>query len=378
MDSSGTGRRLKILVSGYYGFRNAGDEAILYALIQELRARQPAVDIVVLSAAPEETSRIFAVRAIPRMDWGVIRREIRGADLFISGGGGLLQDSTSLASLQYYLGLMALARIYRCPVFLYAQGVGPINSKLGQMLTALVLNRVQSITLRDNASFALLRKWGVRRPPMKVTADPVLGLEIQNEWLNQGRNILKTAGLTAEPLVGISVRFCADFDRYMSVVAQIADELIQAGYQVAFIPFQHPQDLDAARRVIQQMQYAPVLLEQPLDFAELLGVCAQLQLAIGMRLHFLVFAALAGVPFVGLSYDPKVGQLLQRLGIPDDVRVEELAVQNIRRAAEAVLAHQGSIGEILETSLAELRSLAKTTPSLALRVAKPGHKPGSM
>ena len=85
----------KILISGYYGFNNIGDESILRTLIDNLREKLPGVDITVLSQDPAQTSAKFAVKSARRMSLRDIFRCVRRCDLLLSGGGSLLQDATS-------------------------------------------------------------------------------------------------------------------------------------------------------------------------------------------------------------------------------------------------------------------------------------------
>jgi len=96
---------VKIVISGYYGFGNAGDEAILEAMVRDLRALAPGARLVVLSADPAATAARCGVEAVPRMHLPSVLGALRGADLFISGGGSLLQDATSWRSVPYYAGI---------------------------------------------------------------------------------------------------------------------------------------------------------------------------------------------------------------------------------------------------------------------------------
>ncbi|HWG84690.1 MAG TPA: polysaccharide pyruvyl transferase family protein, partial [Deinococcales bacterium] len=91
---------MKVAVSGYYGFNNTGDEAILLAITTELK--RLGHDPVVLSASPEETGRRYGVTAVHRMRPLAVWSAVSGCRAFLSGGGGLLQDKTSARTLQYY------------------------------------------------------------------------------------------------------------------------------------------------------------------------------------------------------------------------------------------------------------------------------------
>lgn len=369
--SAATAERLKsrprVLISGYYGFDNAGDEAILYALVQGLRRRRPNLDLTVLSANPERTAAVYGVRAVPRRRLPVLLREMRRADLFVMGGGGLLQDTTSLASLQYYLGLVAMARACGKRTFFYAQGIGPVRTGIGRRMTRLLVNRVEAVTVRDEESRRELAELGVRRPRIRVTADPVLGLEPRPEWLERGRALLAELGLGGEPVAGISMRPWPSAAGYMRTVAEAADRLAGEGRRVLFLPFHHPGDLEICRETAALMQAPAVVLERPCDFSELIGVCAHLDLAVGMRLHFLVFAALAGVPLVGLPYDPKVSRFLARLGLePGEPGV--ITPDDLAERLAGVLDNPDAVRTALRERVAVLRRAADQTNDLCLGV----------
>ena len=153
---------LRIAVSGYYGFKNAGDDAILMALVTTIRALAPGAEITVLSHSPAETRQLYGVRAINRWNpFGIIWTLLR-SDLLLSGGGGLLQDVTGVRSICYYLVVVALALAVGKPVVYYAQGVGPVRTRFGRWLTRIVSNRVDLITVRDQASRDDLLAMGIR------------------------------------------------------------------------------------------------------------------------------------------------------------------------------------------------------------------------
>ena len=139
-----------LVVSGYYGSKNAGDEAMLAAMLEVLSDLDPKLHITVISADPEDTRARHGVDAVSWLDITRILQLLGRADLLISGGGSLLQNVTSRRSLYYYLGIIFLALAVKTPVMLYAQGIGPIRGRLACALTRLIVNRVQLITVRDH------------------------------------------------------------------------------------------------------------------------------------------------------------------------------------------------------------------------------------
>ena len=147
----------RILLSGYYGFGNTGDEAILASTVKALRKARPELELMVLSEHPEETGSTYGVRAFHRMNPAQVLKAVNLADLVVFGGGSLLQDLTSLRSLIYYLSIIRVSHLVGKPVVVYANGIGPISSKIGRVLTRHTLSRVKAITVRDVESKAELR-----------------------------------------------------------------------------------------------------------------------------------------------------------------------------------------------------------------------------
>ena len=245
----------KIVVSGYYGSRNAGDEAMLAAMIEVLSELDPKLHITVISADPEDTERRHGVKAIPWLGFGAIWSAIREADLVISGGGSLLQNVTSGRSLYYYLSVIFLARLLRKPVMLYAQGIGPVCGRFPRWLMTTVSQKVSQITVRDYGSLKELESLAVTRPPVEVTADPVLAIHPVDHGL--GRAILtkhKAAG--AKPVVGISVREWCGWQSYKKVIAAATVQIMREfDARVVFLPMQYPEDVKTNRRVLRAHSY---------------------------------------------------------------------------------------------------------------------------
>lgn len=171
-----------IVISGYYGFKNSGDEAVLQsvltALAEEGKAAGVIIEPVVLSIDPEWTSKAYGVRAVHRMKLGEVRRAIRESDGLISGGGSLLQDATSPKTIPYYLGVIKIAQLLRKPVFIYAQGIGPVNRKLFHPMIRSVFRKCAYISVRDAQSAELLQSMGIRGEDIHVVPDPVMGLPL--------------------------------------------------------------------------------------------------------------------------------------------------------------------------------------------------------
>ncbi|MBI2251455.1 MAG: polysaccharide pyruvyl transferase family protein, partial [Armatimonadetes bacterium] len=165
-----------VVISGYYGYENIGDEAILKAILESISEEISNLKFIVLSNNPLITSQTFNVKAVHRYNFPQIIKAILKSSVFISGGGGLIQDITSFKSLQYYLGLILLAKILRKPVIIYAQGIGPLLHRKSKIFTKFICNLVDLITVRDYASKEELKKLGIKKEIL-VAADPALTLE---------------------------------------------------------------------------------------------------------------------------------------------------------------------------------------------------------
>ncbi|MBP2655047.1 MAG: colanic acid biosynthesis protein [Firmicutes bacterium] len=305
----------EIVISGYYGFANAGDEAMLTAMIEALTTVDPEVRITVLSGNPADTKRRHGVEAVYRLNYPEIMRVMAKSDLLISGGGSLLQDVTSDRSLYYYLSIMILAKKLGTPVMLYAQGIGPVRGSLAKGAMRYIGNMVDLITVRDDASCDELKSLGVKKPPIYVTADPVLALHPVD--CEVGRSILQRYNLDrgTKPLIGLSAREWKDWAYYKQVLAIALDEIVEEfDARVVFLPMQWPDDLEVARRIKGHMRRPAVLLEDEFTTSEFLSLVGSLDMLIGIRLHALIFAAVMQVPMIGVSYDPKIDRFLESIG----------------------------------------------------------------
>lgn len=366
----------RILISGYYGFDNAGDEAVLLSILQSLRERRPDWTPVVLSANPKETSRLYGVEAFQRWSRSTVISQIRRSTALVSGGGSLLQDSTGPATLLYYLGIIWAAQLLGKPVFIYAQGLGPLRRDFSRRITGLTLQRVKRIVLRDPESLELLQSLGVTRRAA-VTADPVLGLDPQG--LIQTEPALKAlAGLglsdRKRPLALINLRplpqsETAAQERVLRAVGETAARLQNQGWRVLLTPLHWPYDVQVSRPIS-----GIKLLESRLNLPELLGLFSQADLVVGQRLHSLIFAHLFGLPMVGLSYDPKVAAFTKMVNA-QGLSPQDLTAVKLLTAVETSWGGRVSWKKGWEKKLPELRKSAQSTVSILIEFLE-GTSPG--
>lgn len=305
----------RIGISGSYGGMNLGDEAILDGILSQLRQTVRA-EITVFSQNPEDTlarhkvEHAVPVRMLTRKE---VSREIEGLDLFVLGGGGILYDRDA----EKYLREVCLAHELGVPVFVYAVSAGPLTQPSARSAVRDALSKAAVITVRDRLGYRLLEDVGIDRE-IHLTADPAL-LTHPKELPLQA---LRTEGVEFErPLVGFSVRepgpAAPDIDpqHYYALLANTADFVVdRLDADVVFVPMERT-DVQHSHGVVAQMHRSEraEVLRRKYSAQETLDLLGRFEFAVGMRLHFLIFAALRGTPFVALPYASKVVGLLEDL-----------------------------------------------------------------
>lgn len=304
---------MRIAISGYYGYGNAGDEAVLSATVDELRRRLPDVEIVVLSGDPQATRELHGVEARARWPLTPLSGAISSSDLLLSGGGSLLQDETSLASLAYYVFVLDRARRAGVPYVIHAQGLGPLNGWLARRMAGRYLTLAAAVTLRDETSVELARDLGVSEEKLTLTADPAFLLRPISDAETDA--ILREAGVEeGHPLVGLVIREWRGAHEALGPLAKIARMgVAEWGARTVIIPFQVPDDREVSHE-LEALAPGATVIDRELHPRALMGLIARLDLLVAMRLHALIFAAATAVPAVGLSYDPKVEALCEATG----------------------------------------------------------------
>lgn len=292
------GARQGVVLCGAYGMGNAGDDAILAAVTDALRRLDRDMPITVICRRPKGVARTFGVAAVGRMNVLGWLRAMGSAKLFILGGGGLLQDVTSRRSLWYYLLLLRTAKAMGCATQLYGVGAGPIHHDREQMWTANILNRCADvITLRDSASLAQLKSWGVRGSKRLLAADPVLGAPPQ-------------VPAERERKAGFILRSWPDVWGHVPDFAQAVRYVWERYHLPPVFLCLAPED----RRVIGDV--CALLEDVPFSVSTDARRTGRMSLVISMRLHGLIFALSGGAPAAGISYDPKVDAFCTEAGLP--------------------------------------------------------------
>lgn len=355
----------RILISGYHGFGNCGDEAILISMVENLKSSYPDLEMVALSKDPEETSKIYGIKSINRINIFSILFQFFRTNLLISGGGSLLQDVTSTRSLIYYLGIISLAKLMFRPVMIYANGIGPINGSFNRFLTKLILNRVNIITLRDEDSLLLLRNMGVDKPEIIVTADPVFTLTAVDDHMVE--EILSREEIGRDkPLLGVSIRKWGSQKTEMLIAEAIDGIVKNYNYNVVFIPMHIPTDLDTINRVQKMMKFKSYALSGNYSVREYMGLIGKFDMLISMRLHTLIFAAVQNIPMIGIVYDPKIQSILDLVDQPSVGDVAKFDKYKLYSLVDDIIVNKDEVRKRLEKRIKDLKEKAKLNDNIVI------------
>ena len=320
----------EVVVSGYYGARNVGDELILSAIASRLRRN--GFEVVVAAQKPSAVQDEHGLKAFARADLAAAEPAVRRAVAVVVGGGGLIHDYTwdragglsglfqkPVLSLQGWAPLPLLAQMLGRPAHLFAVGVGPLADRDAQAFMRWLAERLDGLSVRDAESRELLLSIPGFSRPVGVVPDPVYALE-----LGDAVAPAQLEHVAGRRVLAVNVRpWAHEGEEDMSarlarVVGRVAGrhELALAG-----VPFQ---DLGGADVTALETLFAAVpddiprtVLPWTADAAAIAGTLRASTAMLAMRLHANLLAHRLGVPAVGIAYDPKVSSHFEEVGRAD-------------------------------------------------------------
>ncbi|MBO5274162.1 MAG: polysaccharide pyruvyl transferase CsaB [Clostridia bacterium] len=355
-----------VILGGYYGFGNMGDDSLLQLVIERLRERCPDAGITVLSKKPRETAKVFGVRSVNRFNLLALFMEMKRAKALIYGGGSILQTNSSSRSLFYYTFVMKMAKRLGLSVMLWGNGIGPITGEGNIKRAKDALAVTNEITLREKASLAELAAFGVDVSRARVTADPAFALKPADE--NWVIHIMERMGIdpSGEYFTVAPRRWsraCPDFEeKCASICAYVKEK-----YRLSpiYIAMQPSRDLAICERLAQKVD--GVILSG-LSARELLGIVGRTRLALAMRLHGLIYAISSGVPAVGLSYDPKIDAMLDMAGLPYRADVRDLDAGAVCAMVDEIMAKREKLSAALLAVAEDLRKATYVDAEIAAKL----------
>lgn len=332
-------RQNDVLISGYYGYKNIGDDSLLKAIVQNLKEQKPDVTVTVLSKKPSETSEQYGIKSIYRYNIFKIISLMKRTRLLISGGGSLLQDVTSTQSYKYYSFIIKMALRYGSKVMIYANGIGPLGLDKNREDCKRLLDKVDKITLRDEQSLLELKNMGIENE-ITVSADPAFSLEPSGEKKSEN-----------EPYFVVSVRkwktLPEDFSEKLGEICNIVREK----YNIipVFVPMQAWMDNEICEEISQKC--CGCVTEPFKNVESLIGYIKNSCFVLGMRLHTLIYAFSVNVPVIALSYDPKVDAIVTKWDCCEAFDVENIDVESVVKQIDYVMENRDALTErIYETT----------------------------
>ena len=332
----------RILLAGYFGMGNLGDEAILEGELTYIKKEISDWEISVLSGNPEKTKETFLCPSYNRASLREIFKAVSLCDLFVLGGGGIFQDITSFRSLLYYLFLLELAKMKRKKVAVFTVGIGPLRRRISDFLVRRALLRADLVSLRDTHSF----NWAIERAINKafLCADASFLLPPPAKREKQ-----KEIGVSIRPWRGLE----------SEEIKKFLMEIHKNGYTISFIVF-NPEDRELSCQLISEIKGNLLEPQSPKEALELL---AGMEGTIAMRLHCAILSTIAGTPFLAISYDPKVKSYARELGQPF-LSLEDISKNNL-------LNHFGKWeSEKLEEGYISMRKRAEEAVKLLVSLCK--------
>ncbi len=359
-------KRWDAVISGYYGFNNAGDESLLHAMIENLRAKKDDVRLMVLSKEPKKTEMAHGVYAVNRYNFFKIRKTLKESKLLIFGGGSLIQDVTSSKSLWYYLSVIKEAIKIKIPVMFYANGIGPVTKEKNRTKVIDVLKKVDIITLRDENSYEEVKEMGIDLEKVTLTADPALTIEKASK--EEILEIFKNEGIpTDKKILGISIRswkecnanFWTEFSKGVEEICKKYDLI------PVFIPLKIDEDTIISKQASDKMGIESYILSCEYNSGQLVGIINECEFAISMRLHSMIYASACGVCSIGISYDPKVSGFAQYIGIKSTLDLEDVSKDALLSLADAIMENKDELEKALGEKVYELKGKALKNADMA-------------
>lgn len=339
-------RNKSYLISGYYGYRNSGDDALLTSVVKDIFEINPKNKVTILSK--KNTTYDFEnVEFVDRFSLKAVRKAIKKSDILIMGGGSLLQDKTSNRSLYYYLGIMSIANKFKKKCYLYANGIGPIDKKINRHFSKKILDKVYAITFRDKDSYDFVRKIGVSKPNMLVTADSVFSLEADFKATKKIDN-----------KVAFVIRDWENSDKFSIELAKFADYLNEThALETVFIPLKLGDDENISKKIISLMKNdaSMLILDNEKALIEFFSTC---YFTVCMRFHGVIYSSIASSIPIGLSYDKKVSSICESLEI-DYMLTDEINFEKLKKTSLDIIENYDIKKLAMSKNVEKLKEKAK-------------------
>ncbi len=313
-----------VLVIGWYGEGNIGDEAILQSIKNNLTEKFD-VNVKALSTRTEYTTRMQGVEAIPHMPLSMksfvlnffnIKKSrpainaIRNSDIILLGGGGFLSDWSYFNPFNW-LKYIVIAKYFNKKTMLYAIGAGPFRTKFGKFCVRYVVNKfIDKITVRDEESRDWLKKAGVTKE-IVVSGDPVISLNYSSSELNIEKD-KQLITFVLNPYLKEK-----NPEKYNNLKESLIDYFklfTPKEHELVFLPFENSKDYEFNKELIIESGIEAKLINLELDPNTAMNILAKSDLVVSLRLHGNIMSASCGTPFLPIVYHHKTAEFIKKLG----------------------------------------------------------------
>ncbi|CAN5525625.1 polysaccharide pyruvyl transferase CsaB [soil metagenome] len=339
-----------ILLAGYLGSGNLGDDAIMASFVDAIA--HDGIECTALSGNPEETYRLHRIPGVPRRDMGAVEKAIASHDALVFPGGSVFQDSTSVKSVAYYARLVEMAKKAKKRVYLVGQGVGPVKSFFGKKWTASAFKAADEVSVRDAQALEVLRSLGIKSP-VRVTADTAFLMPKPQhaEGVESfGVGGMKTLAILPRPVKNVDVA---------GITAELCARAHREGYMPVLIPMDRNEDVPLIQKIADRQGGKIPDLRKVVSPFEVMNRLDRMDLCVSFRLHGGILATAAGVPPLMVSYDPKVSAFARQLGIGNALELEGLTGQRLGDAFVAFAKDRDRNVRLVEKKREELCKLAQ-------------------
>lgn len=343
-----------VMICGYYGKNNFGDDITLRTLVKNTKAAIGPFRPIVLThhAKPYREDNFICIH---RFNLPKIIHYMKKTKCLVLGGGSLLQDATSNRSFLYYTTILRLAIRSKCRTMLYGNGIGPVGKARHQKTLQKLLNRVDIIALRDDKSLELVTALGIDPAKVMQTADETFTMDPTQFTLPDNSVLQQLQSMPQKKLL-INLRQNKNAAQYAVAIEKVCE---QNDLVPVLMPIYYKQDIDSLRKLKKSLRIPSLLIDQPLSGQETIAVLQQCDTVLAERLHLIIFSALLQKPFVALSYDPKVSAMADQLQMSRYcIATEQADAQLLLNTLQDLLENQDDLRQLLGKSTAALQQKA--------------------
>lgn len=304
-----------VLLCGYYGFGNMGDELMLESAVRKIENEVGDVSVRILSRGRKGISCGRRVSFVRRSSPFAVMRAIKRADKVVFGGGTLLQNATSRRSLAYYLALLKYAQFFGKRTELWGNGIGDIKGKRSRRAVAKTLKCCDRVGIRDGASMEkieeMCREFGVEISGVCAERDLALEPWLYGDIDARESEVLVRLGLAEGKRFAVFSVMGNAAQEHRKSIFEYAKKLGREGVTPIFAVMYPAQDLALSRKLCKDLGG---ILAYPFWATDIVALMRGAEVVCSMRYHALVLAHVAGASFVGIGDDQKIKSFCSEYG----------------------------------------------------------------